>query len=92
MDVPQWGREGVRSNRSPRDYSAKVQRSGLEFSVKCVGGSRAPTFQNLGARHKKCQVKDARLSHDVIQSFYSTHLTARKHYGCSLGCSVIRKE
>ena len=34
-------------------YFVLIYWPGLEFSQKWVGASRAPTFQNLGARHKK---------------------------------------
>ena len=33
--------------------SYKLCTAGLEFSLKLVGASRAPTFQNLGSIHQK---------------------------------------
>ena len=38
---------------SEKRYTLFYPNSGLEFSLKWVGASRAPTFQNLGAQHKK---------------------------------------
>ena len=51
-------------------YNVSTDITGLEFSLKWMGASRAPTFQNLGARHKKwgpCNKFKSHCNYNFIQ-------------------------